>query len=197
MAEANSNSGEGPKHVGGVPARLEDVKILFSKGANAENAAKVGFWQNLKDVWKKAWKGELHIGDGKAVKEFIERSKVIADPNIPDGEKVVAKKIVEHITKAKNQTFSTMTRPEKITATVAGNLGQSSGFERGVRIGGTAVGSIMVGRGISGIFSKQNEQDDKKPSKWKKAAELAGGALLIYASLIHGGPNKSMGLINR
>lgn len=190
MAEEQANQGSGTGAGGTGSGEGNDnvtkglwakIKEAFNLGSEGKVAADVGVSEvselnSLKESLKKAEEAKL---DTASITESIGKA---------------AEKVSEVKNAAFNKSFPTFL--ESTAAKIGGNFSKDVGKGMvATRIGGTGLGSIMIGSSLKGIIAPQRDENgERKDSMWKQVAKLAGGAAIVYASLIRGGANKAMSM---
>lgn len=178
MSEENNNTPT-PENTGGVlngaKETAKGIGEVFTKAKGA------GIGSHL---------GNTNEGLNRA-KEALSKATEAKNEGAIENSKHILKGFVE----GRSEVFSKMNFAEKTVAKVGGNWGKAGNIEKIGRLGGSAIGLGAVISGGKDIFAPaRDENGERKNGFAKTALKLAGGAALIYASLIHGGKGKAMGI---
>lgn len=162
----------------GITGKFNGVKKAYEAGTtgNAVSAAMPAEIKNIKDLHAE----RAATTDKVAIKAF--------DDRISEAAKAVAPKAETE--------FNKLGMVQQTAAKIGGNLGQAGAIEKGVRFGGAAVGLGAIISGTKQLISPEvDENGESKSGVGKQLGKIAGGAAIVYASLVHGGANKAMGLV--
>ena len=199
-----------PGQTFGGTAHNESVQPATAIAATSTTAEPTGRIQGaiksvkgLGEVFTKSTKGEILNGEdiaeayhAKHAGLFNKAQKEIRD-GVLNGE--AAKNLKEFNSKAysdfKPDAILNRNIVERTVASVGGNWGKAGNLEKIGRVGGSVVGLGAIISGGKDIFAPaRDENGERKSSFVKTALKLAGGAAIIWASLIAGGKNKAMGI---
>ncbi len=185
--QQNHNAGgESPKDAG-------FGENLKGKAAAADGAKKTA--EGLGQIFNQAKEGTLHANVGASAAQIkLERTALNAATD--EAAKKVAQEGLDAMTKPKLEAFGKMKFTERTAASIGGNFGKDVGkLEKGLRVGGAVVGiGAMISGGKDILAPAKDENGERKNGFAKTALKLAGGAAIIWASLVAGGKNRAMGI---
>ncbi len=202
----------GQKPVENVYAKSEHTSEQPFKTPNkrekieAEGAQKAG----IKDSYNKISETFNRGRDGKVLSEVLpaetaalqglHKERAAALEAKADGKviKAIEDKIADatRALEPKAKAFKELNVVQKAAASAGGNFGNGAGkFEKGIRGAGVVVGLGSIISGTKQLISPEvNENGERQGSIGKQLGKIAGGAALVYASALHGGANKAMGI---
>jgi hypothetical protein len=157
---------------------------------------------NLSEMFNRGQQGKVlddkFVAETDALKGLhAERAAAVTNKAGDDAIKIIDDKI-KNATQAlepKTKAFGDLTMPQRAAASMGGNFGKNvSNIEKGIRGAGAVVGLGSIISGTKQLVSPEvDENGERKSGVGKQLGKIAGGAAIVYASLVHGGANKAMG----
>jgi len=172
------------------------------KPVEGQSAGIKGTYNNLSETFNRGRDGKVlddkFVAETDALKGLhAERAAAVTAKADSDAIKIIDDKIA-NATKAlepKTKAFGELTMPQRTAASIGGNFGKNvSNIEKGIRGAGAVVGLGSIISGTKQLISPEvDENGERKSGVGKQLGKIAGGAAIVYASLVHGGANKAMG----
>ncbi|MEK6746517.1 MAG: hypothetical protein AABY33_05750 [Pseudomonadota bacterium] len=183
----------GTSATGEAKAAESDGNLKDKAKAAMDGAKKTA--EGLGQIFNQAKEGTLHANVGASAAQIkLERTALNAATD--EAAKKVAQEGLDAMTKPKLEAFGKMKFTERTAASIGGNFGTDVGkgmkFARGT---GAIVGiGAMISGGKDILAPAKDENGERKNGFAKTALKLAGGAAIIWASLVAGGKNRAMGI---
>lgn len=176
-----------------------EAKAAESDG-NLKDKAKAAMdgAKGLGQIFNQAKEGNIgsHIGNTNEGLNAAKEALKVATESKNETAIENAKHILDRFVEDRKGTFANMKPTERIAASIGGNFGTDVGkgmkFARGT---GAIVGiGAMISGGKDILAPAKDENGERKNGFAKTALKLAGGAAIIWASLVAGGKNRAMGI---